>query len=44
METNTNGKGPEAELRKTMRALLLAHIRDWKQREQVELLDRSGFP
>lgn len=36
-------KEPESELQKTMRALLLAQIRGWKQREQIALLDRAGF-
>lgn len=31
------------ELQKTMTALLLAQIGDWKQREQITLLDRAGF-
>jgi DNA-directed RNA polymerase specialized sigma24 family protein len=26
-----------------MKALLLAQIGDWKQREQIELLGRAGF-
>ena len=44
MERSTNGKAFEGELEKTMKALLLAQIKGWKQREQVELLDRAGFP
>jgi len=36
-------KDPESELQKTMRALLLAQIGGWKQREQIALLDRAGF-
>ena len=31
------------ELPKTMKALLLGQLRDMKQREQIELLDRAGF-
>ena len=44
MERSTNSEGFESELQKTMKALLLAQIQGWKQREQVELLDRAGFP
>jgi DNA-directed RNA polymerase specialized sigma24 family protein len=34
---------PINELRKSMKALLLVQIAGWKQREQVQLLDRAGF-
>ena len=44
MERSTNSEGFESELQKTMKASLLAQIQGWKQREQVELLDRAGFP
>jgi len=44
VERSTNSEGFESELQKTMKALLLAQIQGWKQREQVELLDRAGFP
>jgi len=44
VERSTNSEGFESELQKTMKASLLAQIQGWKQREQVELLDRAGFP
>lgn len=40
---NAGSHDPALELPKTMRALLLVQLRDMKQREQVELLDRAGF-
>lgn len=39
----TTVRQAESDLQKTMRALLLAHISAWKQREQIALLDRAGF-
>jgi DNA-directed RNA polymerase specialized sigma24 family protein len=33
----------EDDLHRIMKALLLAQIGSWKQREQIALLDRSGF-
>ena len=40
---NGSNNDPQGELRKTMKALLLAQIRPWKQKEQVSLLDLAGF-
>lgn len=42
MERRGSGKSG-SEVDRTMKALLLAQIGDWKQREQVTLLDRAGF-
>ncbi len=43
MAKNESTKNPESELPKMMKALLLAQIGPWKQREQIALLDRAGF-
>ncbi len=43
MAGSASGKNPESELQKTMKALLLAQIGGWKQREQITILDRAGF-
>jgi hypothetical protein len=44
VERSTEVKALDGQIQKVMKALLLAKIRGWKQREQVELLDRAGFP
>jgi hypothetical protein len=43
MTKNTGNEESTNDLQKTMKALLLVQIGGWKQRQQVELLDRVGF-
>ena len=43
MAANGGSEDAKTELRKTMKALLLAQSRPWKQKEQVALLDVAGF-
>jgi hypothetical protein len=43
MARKAESDDPVVGLQKTMRALLLASLRSMKQREQIEILDRSGF-
>jgi hypothetical protein len=40
---NGSNDGQDPQIKATMRALLLAQITSWKQRDQVALLDRAGF-